>query len=179
MTENKQNISLTKLPLTAYIDNNGYVNDSLNGKIGLYAIFNQDKILEYIGYSRNLLLSLKQHLVRQPEKCHWCKTHIINRPSRSILEEIKQDWIVENGSIPMGNGENEHLWTQPIDAKIHMSAEEKEHYHSLDELDKTKFLKKIARKQEEVVKTALVKRGVKFDVRFNPKLKEQGLLDLN
>lgn len=178
MTENLENLSLSTLSFTSYIDDNGYINDNLDSKIGVYAIFSQDKILEYVGYSRNLLLSLKQHLVRQPEKCYWFKTHIIDRPSRSILEEIKQNWISENKSIPLGNGENESLWNQPIDTKTTMTEEDKETYNSLEEIAKIKFLKKIARHQEEIIKTTLEKRGIQFEVRFNPKLKEQGLLDL-
>ncbi|AFZ46468.1 hypothetical protein Cyast_0489 [Cyanobacterium stanieri PCC 7202] len=178
MTENLEKLSLSTLSFSSYIDNKGFINDGLDGKIGVYAIFNQDKILEYVGYSRNLLLSLKQHLVRQPENCYWFKTHIIDRPSRSILEEIKQSWIAENQSIPLGNGENETLWNQPIDTKTTMTEQEKETYNSLEEIAQIKFLKKIARHQEEIIKTALEKRGVKFEVRFNPKLKEQGLLDL-
>jgi len=48
----------------------------------------------------------------------------------------------------------------------------------LDELGKIKLLKKVARRYEEIIKNQLDERGVKFEVRFNPKLKEDGLLDL-
>ncbi|AUC59998.1 hypothetical protein AA637_02010 [Cyanobacterium sp. HL-69] len=178
MINNIEQIVLSNLPYISYLNDNGDINDKLTGKIGLYAIFNYYKKLEYIGYSRNLLLSLKQHLIRQPDKCYWLKYHVIERPSRSILEEIKQKWLEENGSTPSGNGEDEGLWTQPIDTKTTMNDDDKQQYNSLDELGKIKLLKKVARRYEEIIKNQLDERGVKFEVRFNPKLKEDGLLDL-
>ncbi|MGY6529252.1 MAG: GIY-YIG nuclease family protein [Cyanobacterium sp.] len=178
MTNNIEQSTLSNIPYISYLNEEGYINDELTGKIGLYAIFNNDKKLEYIGYSRNLLLSLKQHLIRQPQKCFWLKYYIIDRPSRSILEEIKQKWLEENGSTPSGNGEDESLWNQPIDTKTTMTDEDKQQYNSSDELGKIKLLKKVARRYEEVIKNQLHGRGVNFEVRFNPKLKEDGLLDL-
>lgn len=178
MTNNIDKTILNNILHIPYLNNKGDIDDELFGKIGVYAIFNNDKKLEYVGYSRNLLWSLKQHLIRQPQKCHWIKYHIITHPSRSILEEIKQQWLDENGSVPLGNGEEEVLWTQPIDAKSTMTDEDKKQYDSSDELGKIKLLKKVARRYEEIIKNQLHERGVNFEVRFNPKLKEEGLLDL-
>lgn len=178
MSQNSNKISLTKLSFYPYVDDNGLIKEDLEGKIGVYAIFNQDKILEYVGYSRNLLLSLKQNLVRQPEKCYWFKTYIIERPSRSILEEIKQSWLSDNGAIPSGNDGEETKWTQPIDAKLSMTQQDKQDYEFSDELGRIKLLKKVSRRVEEEVKNQLKARHIQFEIRFNPKLKEEGLLDL-
>ncbi|RMF23487.1 MAG: GIY-YIG nuclease family protein, partial [Cyanobacteria bacterium J083] len=41
-----------------------------------------------------------------------------------------------------------------------------------------KLLKNLARELEEKIKSKLVDRGVNFPLRFNPKIKDQGLLDL-
>ncbi len=70
--------------------------------------------MQFIGYSRDIYLSLRQHLVRQPQKCYWVKIHTIERPNRTILENIEQAWIEENGNLPVGNGEQKATWTQPI-----------------------------------------------------------------
>jgi hypothetical protein len=40
------------------------------------------------------------------------------------------------------------------------------------------LLKQVARRIEETILTKLQARGVTAEIRFNPKLKEQGLLDL-
>jgi hypothetical protein len=169
---------LDNLEFLPYLDAQGLLDENLSGKIGIYAIFDQDKNLKFVGYSRDIYLSLKQHLVRQPNKCYWLKRQTIERPSRSILEATKQQWITENNAISEGNGEQENLWTQPIDAKLTMTDEDKLNYNSNDELGQIKLLKSIAKRLEAQILETLSDRGVKVEIRFNPKLKEQGLLDL-
>ncbi|MGF1478179.1 MAG: GIY-YIG nuclease family protein [Cyanophyceae cyanobacterium] len=173
-----QNASLSSLDYISYLNHNGLIAEKLQGKIGVYAIYSQDKILQYIGYSRDIYLSLKQHLVRQPESCYWLKVQTIERPNRIVLESMRQAWIAENGSIPSGNEEAEATWTEPIDAKPAMTEAEREEYEQGTELEQVKLLKKVARRVEEDIKQQLEKRGVKLEIRFNPKTKEQGLLDL-
>jgi hypothetical protein len=170
--------SLKSLDFIPYLDDQGVISDSLQRKIAVYAIFDQDKKLQYVGYSRDIYLSLKQHLVRQPYNCYWLKFQTITRPSRTILDEIKQNWIQENGSIPIGNSEEESKWTEAIDATKKITEEEQEKYEKSDEINKTKILKNIARRVEAEIKETLNNRGVKMDIRFNPKLKDKGLLDL-
>lgn len=169
---------LENLEFLPYLDEQGIIAETLQGKIGIYAIFDQAKNLEFVGYSRDIYLSLKQHLVRQSQKCYWLKLQTIDRPSRTILEQTKQQWIAENNSIPEGNGEKKTLWTEPIDAKLIMTEEDKMSYENSDGLGQTKLLKSIARKVESQIQETLSDRGVKMEIRFNPKLKEQGLLDL-
>lgn len=178
MSDSSSQILLKTLIFNPYIDENGVINSGLENKIGIYAIFNNEKNLEYVGYSRNLFMSLKQHLVRQPDKCYWFKYYLIERPSRSILEEIRSNWLAENHNLPKGNAEEEVFWTQPIDAKLIMTEEDKAEYQKNDELGKIKLLKKVARRLEEEVKQKLQSRNVTMEIRFNPKLKEDGLLDL-
>ena len=178
MTTQSELPTLESLDYLAYLDENGSLSEDTQRKIGVYAIFDGDRQLQFVGYSRDIYLSLKQHLVRKPDSCYWFKLETIDRPSRSILEAIKQAWIAENGVIPPGNGTEEATWTQPIDAKPTMTESEKAQYQQSDELGKIKIYKKIARRVEEKIKEQLQIRGVNIDIRFNPKIKEQGLLDL-
>ncbi len=168
--------SLFSLAYIPYLDANGQLTDHQG--IGVYAIFDQQKVLQFVGYSRDVDFSLKQHLVRQPQKCYWLKVQTIDRPSRTILERIRDVWTTENGSIPVGNESDEAKWTQPIDAKVAMTADEQIRYKSSDELTQSKMLKTVARRVEVQILAELELRGVKMQIRFNPKLKEKGLLDL-
>ncbi|MBD2304451.1 GIY-YIG nuclease family protein [Chroococcidiopsis sp. FACHB-1243] len=169
---------LTDLAAIPYIDTDGQLPAQYQGKVGVYAIFDSDKVLQYIGYSRDVYLSLQQHLVRQPQKCYWLKIQTIDRPSRSVLENIRQEWIEENGSVPPGNGADETIWTQPIDAKLLLTSEEQKSLADGDELAQIKILKTAARRVEAEISSQLQTRGLQMQLRFNPKLKEQGLLDL-
>ncbi|CCQ50501.1 GIY-YIG nuclease family protein [Crocosphaera watsonii] len=170
--------SLNALDYLPYLDENGVITEDLQKKIGVYAIFNENKKLKFIGYSRDIYASLKQHLVRQTQQCHWLKVEIITRPSRTILEEIKTNWTEENGDLSIDNQENQNLWTQAIDAKVCMTEEDKETYKNSDELGKIKLLKTVSRRVQADIEETLKQRGNRMKIRFNPKLKEQGLLDL-
>lgn len=169
---------LNSLDYISYLDENGKIPESLQGQIGVYAIFNQDKILQYVGYSRDIYLSLKQHFIRQNQGCYWLKLQTIERPSRTILEGIQQAWITENGSIPPGNGEDEPLWNHPIQVKPLMTPEEQSQYEKNDDIGQEKLLKQVARRVEEQILSELKARGLQEEIRFNPKLKTSGLLDL-
>lgn len=178
MTTETHISSLASLEYIPYVDASGQLPEQFQGKVGVYAIFNRDQVLQFVGYSRDVTLSLKQHLVRQPQNCYWLKVQTIDRPNRTILEGIRAAWIAENGAVPNGNGAEEVQWTQPINAKVVMTANEQTSFANSDELTQTKILKNVARRVEEQILAELESRGVQAPVRFNPKLKEKGLLDL-
>ncbi|HEY9627411.1 MAG TPA: GIY-YIG nuclease family protein [Coleofasciculaceae cyanobacterium] len=169
---------LADLDYLPYLDAEGQMTPEFDGKVGVYAIFDSAKTLQFIGYSRDVSVSLKQHLVRQPHNCYWMKVQTIDRPSRTVLEEMRAAWIAENGETPVGNAAAEAEWNQPIDAKLTMTADEQATYAAGDEMDRIKTLKKVARRVEAEVLTKLEARGSKIPVRFDPKLKEKGLLNL-
>lgn len=178
MTSETEISSLADLDYISYLDDTGNLPEDLQGKIGIYAIFDQDKTLQLVNYSRDIYLSLKQHLVRQPNSCYWIKVKTIDRPNRTQLETIRNAWIEENGTIPAGNSSDEVAWNQPIDAKRTMTEEEQESYQKSDGLMQVKLLKQVARRVESQILEELKSRGVQTEIRFNPKLKENGLLDL-
>jgi hypothetical protein len=180
MTTETNISSLATLEYIAYIDESGQLPEQFQSKIGVYAIFDREKVLQFVGYSRDVYLSLKQHLVRQPQNCYWVKVQTIERPSRAILENIENAWIAENNSVPWGNAEQKEKWTQPIDAKAVMTPEEQASYENplIDEMTQVKIIKNVARRVEAEILEVLQARGLQLQIRFNPKLKEEGLLDL-
>lgn len=178
MTANTEITALANLTFLPYLNEKGEVNPEFEKKIGVYAIFDAEKTLQFVAYSRDIYTSLKQHLVRQPQACYWLKVKTIDRPSRSILAEMQQAWIEENGTIPLGNSLEQGKWTEAIDATFAMTEAEKQDYNQGDEVAQTKLLKNVARRVEAQIKEKLSARGVKMEIRFNPKLKEQGRLDL-
>ncbi|MEM9541467.1 MAG: GIY-YIG nuclease family protein [Cyanobacteria bacterium P01_E01_bin.42] len=171
--------TLASLEYLPYLDEAGQISENFQKKIGVYAIFDRDRVLQAIAYSRDIYLGLKQHLIRQPERCYWLKHYAIERPSRTILEEIQAAWIAENGVTPSGNDAQKSAWHDPIDAKVSMTEEEKELYTKSEDKEKIKLLKTVARRVEAELKEKLQQtRNTNLEMRFNPKLKEKGLLDL-
>jgi hypothetical protein len=172
--------ALANLDFFPYIDDQGKLPELFQGKIGVYAIFNQAQELKFVGYSRDIYLSLKQHLIRQPQECYWVKVQTIDRPSRTVLETIENAWIAENGNVTLANVHYKERWTQPINVKPLMTNQEEEEYQNPahDELAQMKIIKNIARRVEAEILLLLKNRGLQEQFRFNPKLKEEGFLDL-
>jgi hypothetical protein len=178
MSANTDLPSLDSLDFLPYLDDAGELPVNLQNQIGIYAIFDSSKHLQFVGYSRDIYLSLKQHLVRQPDCCYWVKATTIDRPNRTFLEGVQSSWIAENGSIPAGNDGDKSRWLDPISTRHAMTTAEVDSFEDLDGLAQIKLLKQVARRVEADILEKLQQRGVQAEIRFNPKLKEQGLLDL-
>ncbi|HHP7246209.1 MAG TPA: GIY-YIG nuclease family protein [Elainellaceae cyanobacterium] len=179
MTPSADLSTLSALKYLPYINADGQLPEQFASKVGIYAIYDHEKCLQFVGYSRDIFMSLQQHLVRCPNQCHWIKVETVSRPSRTLLETVRDAWITENGSIPSGNLSHETQWTQPIDVKVEMTAEEHAACEGAsNETDHAKTLKKIARRTEAAILSVLHDRGLKTPIRFDPKLKEQGLLNV-
>ncbi len=156
----------------------GELPPGLAGKVGIYAIFDQAQTLQYVGYSRDINVGLTQHLVRCPHQCHWFKVYTVARPSRTLLEEIRTAWLAEYGTVPAGNGDQQLVWEKPIDAKTFMTEAERDAIANAEPSQTNKLLKQLARRVEADVKAQVEARGAQISIKFNPKLKEQGLLAL-
>jgi hypothetical protein len=178
MSSNIDLPSLESLEFLPYINDVGELPDQLQNQIGIYAIFDRSQSLQFVGYSRDIYLSLKQHLVRQTDCCDWVKATTIDRPNRTFLESVQSSWIADNGSVPAGNDRDRSLWLDPISTRHAMTTAESNSFDDLDGVAQIKLLKQVSRRVEETILAKLQQRGVQTEIRFNPKLKEQGLLDL-
>ena len=179
MPTDTQSPDLADLDFIPYVDDDGLLPSQFARTVGVYAIFNQDRVLQFVGYSRDVAMSLKQHLVRCPDACYWFKLKTIERPQKSVLEAIQAAWIEEYGDRPSGNGEDAERWTQPIDAMAQMTDEERASYAATTtEIEQAKARKQVARRVEAELQKILEDRGVNESIRFDPKLKERGLLNI-
>lgn len=103
-----------------------------NGKIaGVYAVLDAERSTQYIGYSRNVLLSLNGHVTQNGEqKCAFVRVQPFNFPKRQEMEELRDAWIAELGSIPPGNAGEGGMWASTVGevAKAVMSDTERQAY---------------------------------------------------
>ncbi len=167
---------LADLPYLPYIDAQGLLPEFAPRQVGVFAIFDAEQSLQFVGYSRDIVISLKQHLVRQPQACQWIKIHLIDKPNRTVLEEIVAAWTA--GKQPPGNGKAAQNWQESIDCRHAMTAEETAKFPEMEEIAQSKLLKQAARRVEATIMAKLQARGLQTEIRFNPKTKERGLLDI-
>ncbi|KAF6255860.1 NifU-like domain-containing protein [Scenedesmus sp. NREL 46B-D3] len=97
----------------------GYL-DSREGEkpLGVYAVYDERHALQFVGYSRNMVLAVKSHLARVgEERCAFgtacqpphpyaliCCAHPGACPAQV------EDWLAEAGVTPPGNGVEAQLW---------------------------------------------------------------------
>lgn len=169
---------LAALPLCPFLTPTGELDKGTEKQIGVYAIFDQSRTLQYVGYSRNIAVSLLQHLVRQPEGCYWFAVFVIERPDRQLLSQIQGHWLASQAELPPGNGQAQSAWGESLNVLEHLTPEEATAIAHCDASDKPKLLKTIARRLEAEQLAKLKARGVTQPIRFDPKLKEQGRLEV-
>ncbi len=87
------------MPLTAWIA------AVENVKIaGVYAVLNAERQTQYIGFSRNVKISLNDHVTQNGEQnCAYVRVQTFKFPKRQDMESLRDVWIAELDSIPTGN----------------------------------------------------------------------------
>ena len=102
-----------------------------NNKVaGVYAVLDSDRIYQYIGYSRDVLRSVRGHIAQNGDRaCTYIRVKTFKFPKRQAMEALKDEWIADLGYTPPGNA-GEGTWAGTIGeaAKATMTAEEKNAY---------------------------------------------------
>ncbi|MBE9035482.1 GIY-YIG nuclease family protein [aff. Roholtiella sp. LEGE 12411] len=103
-----------------------------NAKIaGVYAVLDTESCTQYIGYSRNVLLSLNGHIAQNGEqKCAFVRVQTFKFPKRQEMEDLRDTWIAELDSTPPGNASESGMWASTVGevAKAAMSEAERQAY---------------------------------------------------
>ncbi|BAZ33386.1 hypothetical protein NIES4074_58960 [Cylindrospermum sp. NIES-4074] len=132
--------SATEVSVTPELANNGadvipletWRGTVENAKIaGVYAVLDAERRTQYIGYSRNVLLSLNGHITQNGEqKCAYVRVQTFKFPKRQEMEDLRDAWIAELESTPPGNAAESGLWASTVGevAKAVMSAAERQAY---------------------------------------------------
>ncbi len=103
-----------------------------NTKIaGVYAVIDCDRTYQYIGYSRDVLRSLKGHIAQNGTAvCTYIRVQTFKFPKRQEMEALKDQWIEALDYTPPGNAEGGNTWARTIGeaAKATMSEAERNAY---------------------------------------------------
>lgn len=98
---------------------------------GVYAVLNSTNQTQYVGYSRNVLTSLKGHLAEHGgEVCALVRVQPFKFPKREEMENLRDSWIGELDTIPPGNTGAGGVWATTVGeiASSAMSEQEKAVY---------------------------------------------------
>lgn len=101
--------------------------------VGVYAMYDTRRNLQYVSYSRNVVLAIRALRSRVDEdRCAYVRVMVFANKamqSRAALEKEAANWLDEAGTLPPGNGAEQDVWEGPqaFDPG-HMSADEQAAY---------------------------------------------------
>ncbi|KAK4268582.1 hypothetical protein QN277_025215 [Acacia crassicarpa] len=89
---------------------------------GVYAIYDKNDELQFIGLSRNIAASVSAHRKSVPELVGSVKVGVVDEPDRETLTQAWKSWMEEhikgNGKVPPGNESGNATWMrQPLKKK--------------------------------------------------------------
>ncbi|KAK7349822.1 hypothetical protein VNO77_07542 [Canavalia gladiata] len=83
---------------------------------GVYAIYDKNGDLQFIGLSRNIAASVSVHWKSVPELCGSVKAGIVDEPDREALTQAWKSWMEEyikvSGKVPPGNESGNATWVK-------------------------------------------------------------------
>lgn len=90
---------------------------SLTSDSGVYAVYDSNGELQFIGLSKNVAASVDTHRKKVPELCSSIKVGIVDDPSRESLTQAWKSWMEEHiaatGKVPPGNETGNTTWFRP------------------------------------------------------------------
>ncbi|KAK9829795.1 hypothetical protein WJX72_007953 [[Myrmecia] bisecta] len=84
----------------------------------VFAIYDDKKKLQYVGFSKDLYNSLRTVFSRRPDKAFFYKVCHLNRLDQQEMIDLRTAWFEECGGPPPGNklAMERNLWQQPVEA---------------------------------------------------------------
>ncbi|XP_060202401.1 bifunctional monothiol glutaredoxin-S16, chloroplastic [Lycium barbarum] len=83
---------------------------------GVYAVYDSNGDLQFIGISRNIAASVVSHKNSVPQLCSSVKVGVVDEPDRTALTESWKSWMEEhiatNGKVPPGNEPGNSTWVR-------------------------------------------------------------------
>eukprot|EP00270_Netrium_digitus_P014289 TRINITY_DN4836_c0_g1_i2.p1 TRINITY_DN4836_c0_g1~~TRINITY_DN4836_c0_g1_i2.p1 ORF type:complete len:547 (+),score=147.99 TRINITY_DN4836_c0_g1_i2:51-1643(+) len=100
-----------KVPLSDYVTSR-----DAQKLAGVYAIYDDQQSLQYVGFSRNIVLSLKTHLAKLGASiCGFVRVKVyddISMITRFRLGAERDAWVSEQATVPPGNSSQKSLWEE-------------------------------------------------------------------
>jgi hypothetical protein len=135
-SDDEHNIERNRIVLdsdgTAIVAVSEWQNQTKNTKVaGVYAVLDRERIYQYIGYSRDVLRSLKGHIAQNgAQVCAFIRVKTVKFPKRNSMETLKDEWLTELDYTPTGNTGELETWAGTVGeaAKATMTETERNAY---------------------------------------------------
>eukprot|EP01024_Parvocaulis_polyphysoides_P067220 TRINITY_DN7986_c0_g3_i2.p1 TRINITY_DN7986_c0_g3~~TRINITY_DN7986_c0_g3_i2.p1 ORF type:complete len:405 (-),score=70.97 TRINITY_DN7986_c0_g3_i2:1112-2263(-) len=111
---------LSDLPLASILNQTGYIMPEIqeDTQAAIFAIFDKDKKLQFVGFSKDVGESLRKVFTRRPDKAYFYKLFEFKELNQEEMGKVRDGWFEEVGGPPIGNriGMERDAWSNPVDA---------------------------------------------------------------
>lgn len=95
----------------------GVRDERIPAEPGVYAIYNDDEEIQYIGLSRKVAASVKLHAFELPQYCGFVRCVALPDAAKADLQAAWKQWMLEHlggsgGKLPPGNVKGDTLWSE-------------------------------------------------------------------
>ncbi|CAM9163208.1 unnamed protein product [Discosporangium mesarthrocarpum] len=95
----------------------------------VYAVIGEDRAVSYVGITRNVALSVACHLDNEGgNMVNRLKVRSFKFPKRADMEALRDKWVQECGSVPVGNMEGNEWASTVKEVQGSMTTAQKEQY---------------------------------------------------
>lgn len=98
------------VPVDAYLETRGG-----ERPVGVFALYDSRRNLQFVSYSRNVVLSIRTLLARVGEdRCAYVRVMVFANKamqSRAALQREADNWLADAGTTPPGNGSESDIWS--------------------------------------------------------------------
>jgi len=143
---------------------------------GVYSILDDDNQVRTVGISRDVYTTLARSLVRQPSRAYHYRLKRFSRPSRKLLEDTRAAWAADSVD-PDADWSPIDITAAEFYPNLSESAREKIENAEIPAM-KSKALKAACREIQKIIEAQVLARGLKDKLKFAPKLKDKGILDV-
>ncbi|KAF3640934.1 Bifunctional monothiol glutaredoxin-S16, chloroplastic [Capsicum annuum] len=102
-------------PLTVPVQPNE-ISARFPNESGVYAVYDSNGDLQFVGISRNIAASVVSHKNSVPQFCSSVKVGVVDEPNRTALTESWKSWMEEHiatsGKVPPGNEPGNSTWVR-------------------------------------------------------------------
>ncbi|KAJ4970962.1 hypothetical protein NE237_004061 [Protea cynaroides] len=107
---------LSETDLVSVPDETEQLSPPIPSDSGVYAIYDKNNDLQFIGISRSIRASIFSHRKSVPNLCHSVKVGVVEDPDRMALTQAWKSWMEEHigatGKVPPGNESGNTTWVR-------------------------------------------------------------------
>lgn len=113
--------ALSKIADSEFIGFPDGISGVFPAEAGVYAVYDENSEVQFIGISRNIAASVSTHRKSVPELCSSVKVGVVEEPDRTALTQAWKSWMEEHiavtGKIPPGNETGNTTWVRQTPKK--------------------------------------------------------------